>query len=279
MYKEGIVVLTHSVGCYCYIRTRVSYDLQLRRGIAVPRFVVNNGSWGTGGQKKISNMKSLFSITMLRMLSMTVYAQQNVTRFLGIPVDGSKSEMIRKLKAKGYQSSPISDVLVGEFNGVNVNIVVVTNNNKVWRIMVADANSSDELNIRIRFNELCKQFANNSKYMSSDEDYTIPEDENISYKMIVDKKRYEAVFYQKPVAMDTVGIVKIFRTTLLSKYTDEQLENPTEELQSEIIKISESMIVDYLKRPVWFMISNDYGKYRINMYYDNEYNHANGEDL
>lgn len=219
---------------------------------------------------------------MLLIFSMTVYAQQNVTRFLGIPVDGSKSEMIRKLKDKGFQSSPISrDVLEGEFNGGNVNIYVITNNNKVWRIAVVDAYwSDDEVNIRNRFNKLCKQFANNSKYMPSYEDYTIPEDENISYKMIADKKRYEAVFYQKPVAMDTVGIVKTFRTTLLSKYTDEQLENPTEELQSEIIKLSEYMIVDYLKRPVWFKISNDRdGKYRINMYYDNEYNRANGEDL
>ncbi len=34
------------------------------------------------------------------------------------------------------------------------------------------------------------------------------------------------------------------------------------------------------KKPVWFMISEEeYGKYYITMYYDNEYNRANGEDL
>ena len=32
-------------------------------------------------------------------------------------------------------------------------------------------------------------------------------------------------------------------------------------------------------KPVWFMISEHYGKYYITMFYDNEYNRANGEDL
>lgn len=34
-----------------------------------------------------------------------------------------------------------------------------------------------------------------------------------------------------------------------------------------------------VKKPVWFMISESYGEYYITMYYDNEYNKANGEDL
>jgi len=44
------------------------------------------------------------------------------------------------------------------------------------------------------------------------------------------------------------------------------------------------LFVDYIsekfaKKSVWFMISRDYGEYSIVMYYDNEYNHSNGEDL
>ena len=33
------------------------------------------------------------------------------------------------------------------------------------------------------------------------------------------------------------------------------------------------------KRLVWFMISNYYGQYYITMFYDNEYNRSNGEEL
>lgn len=37
--------------------------------------------------------------------------------------------------------------------------------------------------------------------------------------------------------------------------------------------------LSYLYRSVWFMISENNGKYSITMYYDNGYNKANGEDL
>lgn len=55
MSKDSIVVShAYSVGCYYYICSLVSYDHQLRRGIAVPRFVYNDVFVGTGRQKKQS---------------------------------------------------------------------------------------------------------------------------------------------------------------------------------------------------------------------------------
>lgn len=220
-------------------------------------------------------MKNLLSIAMLLMVSTTAHAQQEVTRFLGIPVDGSKSEMIHKLKEKGFRYDPAENFLTGEFNGADVRIYVVTTKNKVSRIMVADANYVDEQDIRIRFNRLCEQFAHNPKYVSF-EDYTIPEGD--SYK--IGHTRCEAVFYQKSVAIDTVAVAERLAEKLLSKYTEEQLENPTEEIQSELIKLSvEYLMEDWSKRSVWFMISDFHGEFYITMFYDNEYNRANGEDL
>lgn len=226
-----------------------------------------------GGQKKLDDMKNLFLMTMSLLFSMAAHAQQDVTRFLGIPVDGSKSEMIHKLEEKGFRYDPAENFLTGEFNGVEVHVYVVTTKNKVSRIMVADVNTVDERAIRIRFNRLCEQFANNPKY-GSFEDYTIPEGEDISYEINVHKKRYEAIFYQFP--SDAIVFGEKLAPTLLSKYTKEQLENPTEEIQSEI---AEYLMEDCSKRPVWFMISELYGEFYIIMYYDNEYNRANGEDL
>lgn len=211
---------------------------------------------------------------MLLISSIFVYAQQDVTKFLGIPVDGSKSEMIRKLKAKGYTSNPLDkDVLVGEFNGTDVNIHVVTNNNKVYRIMVCDVNNIDERAIQIRFNRLCEQFVNNSKYSSLPlEEYMIPDDEDISYEITVHKKRYEAVFYQKT---DETFMAKQIEAAF-PQYTKEQLANPSEELRTEMV----NFVTQYIsKKAVWFMINERLGKYCITMYYDNEYNNANGEDL
>lgn len=36
---------------------------------------------------------------------------------------------------------------------------------------------------------------------------------------------------------------------------------------------------DGFNRVVWFMIDEEYGRYKILMFYDNGYNQANGDDL
>ena len=109
------------------------------------------------------------------LFSMSVYAQKDVTQFLGIPVDGSKWEMIQKLKEKVFRNSTVGeDILEGEFNGAEVYVSIVTNNNKVYRIMLMDATNSDETDIRLRFNKLCRQFANNPKYFSLRDDRLYP---------------------------------------------------------------------------------------------------------
>ena len=123
-------------------------------------------------------------------------------------------------------------------------------------------------------------FKKSPKYMSMD-DYIIPDDEDISYGITVNNKRYEAIFYQHPVELsDTTLILEKIIPILTEKYTPEQLANPTEEIKSEMMKKAlEYMIELYTNKTVWFMISDLYGKYYITMFYDNEYNRANGEDL
>jgi hypothetical protein len=232
----------------------------------------------------IKNLKKIEMVFILFILSVVSYAQKDVTQFLGIPIDGFKPEMIQKLKSKGFTSSSRDkDVLVGEFNGTSVNIHIVTNNNKVYRIMVSDVIGQSETSIKIRFNKLCQQFKNNEKYVSASllsSDYTISDNEDIYYEMTVHKKRYEAVYYQLP-AVDSVELAEEMRSFLKSKYTEEQLSNLTEEeLQTELVTRGVSYMFDkWSKKTVWFMINERYGKYYINMYYDNEYNSANGEDL
>lgn len=181
-------------------------------------------------------MKKILSVAFLLMLSVALHAQKEVTKFLGIPVDGSKSSMIQKLKNKGFVYDPSADYLKGEFNGQQVDVYVVTNNNKVYRIMVCDKNTYDEGQIKIRYNTLCRQFANNQKYVPLDAE-ELSESEDISYEMTVNKKEYQATYAQLPADDDLI------------------------------------------KRLVWFTILERYGKYYIAIFYDNEFNRAQGEDL
>lgn len=243
-------------------------------------------------------MKRIFIMLIVAMLSFSVEAQNlsteevsnvfaeaaksDVTTFLGIPVDGTVSSMKQKLIRKGFVPKKVGtkEFLEGEFNGTDVRVYIVTNNNKVWRIMLADKNCVDEAQIKIRFNILVSQFVNNKRYIPRHK-YTLSDEEDISYEMTVHNKDYIACFFQAPNwESHTLALQKLVHNELLSKYTEAELKNPSEEITEEILntemKIGKMLMV---KKSVWFNIVRFNGEYYICMYYDNEYNHANGEDL
>ena len=142
-------------------------------------------------------MKKIIGLFFAVLFSAGLYAQEGVIKFLGIPVDGTKQEMIQKLKSKGFTYDQREDDLQGEFNGEEVLIQVQTQNNKVRRLFILDRNFRSEGQIKIRFNTLVGQFENNSKYTPYKESQTISEDEDISHEIIVNDKQYEAVFLPK----------------------------------------------------------------------------------
>lgn len=223
---------------------------------------------------KSCTMKKGLAVVMLLAFSLTIFAQTGVTRFMGIPIDGYKPEMIKKLEAKGFKLEKWGneEYLTGEFNGMNVHLHVVTNNNEVWRIMLSDQNLQGETDIKIRFNRLCQQFLKNGRYISLMENPMIPDDENLSYEITVNDKRYEAVFSQLPDVKETEEVTK--------KITSQIVEGGVELSEDDLKKrMGNAIAKDMTSRLVWFMISHDFGKYRITMFYDNEKNKANGEDL
>lgn len=229
-------------------------------------------------------MKRLLFIVLAMIATITSFAQQkDVTSFLGIPVDGTVLSMKQKLVSKGFVPKKVgaNEFLEGEFNGTDVHVYIATNNNKVYRIMLCDANTQNEANIKIRFNKLVSQFENNKRYISLGK-YTLSDEEDISYEMTVHNKSYEALFYQVPnmEKADTLALQKKVLSELLSKYTEAELKNPSEEITKEIqntaIKIGTELM---LMKPVWFKIVRVNGEYYICMFYDNEYNRSHGEDL
>ena len=196
-------------------------------------------------------MRKFLTLLAMIAISASVFAQKEVTKFMGIPVDGSPTEMIKKLKAKGFKTDEKfmqaiklggldwdgPEVLTGRFNGEKVLLGLLVEQNKVWRICLSDKDSRDETQIKRRFSTLVRQFENNDKYVYFYEQ-TIADDEDISYQMTVNKKQYEAIFAQK----------------------------------------GEDGTVDE-KRMVWFTIVEGFDGYYIYMYYDNIYNEADGSDL
>ena len=224
-------------------------------------------------------MKRIILMMIAMMISFSSFAQnKDVTKFLGIPVDGTKTEMKQKLIAKGFVPKKMGDLewLEGEFNGHDVNGYIGTNNNKVYRIMLADKNRVDEAQIKIHFNNLVKQFENNKRYYAFG-DYSLSDEEDISYEMIVHNKIYAAYYSQNP---DFENIDTKVQIAIKEKYSAEELKNPSETIKKDIADITDKITFDeFSMKPVWFRIVSYNGEYYISMYYDNEYNHANGEDL
>lgn len=247
--------------------------------------------------------------TLLMLLTLVLDAQENdVTKFMGIPVDGSKSDMILKLEEKGFVWNNEAECLEGMFNGRGVFLRVIENKNKVYRILVEDAISWNASDIVVNYNRLVEQFENNVKYIvyQFSQNEKIAKKENIQYEMEVNNKRYQSTFYQKgenwpkemeidldiPFCKETEGIVDSFHEsvvniikTSISGYYEQYLKETRLMTKEQLYEFDKKLFVeihDYLdtsNRTVWFMIFKENDKYKIIMYYDNVLNEPNGEDL
>ena len=225
-------------------------------------------------------MKKIILMMIAMTISFASFAQnKDVTTFLGIPVDGTASSMKQKLVSKGFVPKKVgtNEFLEGEFNGTDVHVWIVTNNNKVYRIMLSDKNTVDEAQIKIRFNNLVKQFENNKRYHAF-ADYSLSDKEDISYEMGINNKEYVAYYLQDP---DFENIDAKIQTAIEEKYSAEELKKPSETVKNDIKDITNKILGYHFMKQVWFCIERyrDNGEYYICMYYDNKYNQANGEDL
>lgn len=242
-------------------------------------------------------MKRLLSFVIgILIMCSTVFGQSESTlKFLGIPVDGSKSEMVAALKSKGFEYDSESDFLIGDFNGRESHIGIVENHGKVYRVVVFDANTYDAGEIKIRFNNLIHQFENNGKYYYIVPNDIIPEDEDIHYEILVNKKMYSATFHYNPLygndelrdrlINEAVEESKLF---LEEKKDEKTIDGITygefysdKDNYDQLISAQVSLKVYQMSKnsSVWFTILEYYGEYYIGLYYDNLLNAPNGEDL
>ena len=229
-------------------------------------------------------MKRLLSFIIgILIMCSTVFGQSEGTlKFLGIPVDGSKSEMVAALKSKGFKYDSNSGFLVGDFNGRESHIGIVENHGKVYRVVVFDANTSDVSQIRIRFNNLIHQFENNDKYFCIVSNDIIPEDEDIHYEIFVKKKQYIAEFIYNPLYGNDELRDKLINEAIeesKEKIRDDEFYSDKDNYHQLISSLVGLKIIQMSNSSVWFTIFEHYGKYYIGIYYDNLSNKPNGEDL
>lgn len=227
-------------------------------------------------------MKRLIFSLLISLITISAFAKKDVTKFLGIPVDGTKSEMIQKLKAKGFKSSYYdNEILEGEFNGRSVKIFISTASNIVNHIIVLYGNKLNRKNVIAQFNELLNQFNNKTdKYANLSGTCEIFEtgDDNTAQIMFdyrIKESGYRAIYAQRPEA----EINKIVEKRLSNKYSIDELNNPDLKIGLDILGEKINYILEENKIVSFKIFEDEYQKYNLVIFYDNLFNQANGEDL
>lgn len=192
--------------------------------------------------------------------------------------------MVRQLKLKGFTYDAKDDELTGMFNGLESNVMISENYGKVDRVCVIDAHGVDEAQIKIRYNNLIRQFKDNDKYLEMEENQPIPDDEDISYEMSVHSKTYEATFYFNPIYgwtdEDNLKMAQNLRAEVDAQIESGEYQDPTEEKTAQLLAVMAAQrLIGMVEGQVWFRIAKLYGDYYIAIYYDNMNNRPNGEDL
>jgi hypothetical protein len=214
-------------------------------------------------------------------LIITAFAQEPaVFSFKGVPIDGSKAEMISALIDKGFEYDELNDVLMGEFNGQQSMILMNENHGKVYRIIVAAKNPSyNEAEVRIAYINLIQQFRDNPKYDEHEPNEFIPETEDISYEMTVHNKLYDAIFVFNPTYKWTEDDWAKARENIKNEIEANEYPSPEEKLKAYLSAVENYSSKAFPKGIVWFRIFEHYGDYSIGLYYENWENKPQGEDL
>ena len=198
-------------------------------------------------------MKRIPTLLLLLVACLTMQAQVDLSpiknlyesdftpQFMGIPVDGTKTDMIDAIKAKGFKYDQEYGFFTGEFNGKSVHVFIHTNHDVVDRIMVAYPSISEK-QIKTEYNSLLRQFQRNAKYIEIFENEPIPESENISYEMTVHHKDYQSVFFYLPSTISIPALSKATKELIISinqrfVEIEDTLESKFNQLTNQVLEL------------------------------------------
>lgn len=212
------------------------------------------------------------AVLILFLCSSVCFAQRDVIKFLGIPVDGTREEMISAIKNLNrfqYFRYETNDSFLGKFNGVDSFITISYNNGLVDRVFVWEADPRTLKETVKAYNTLIDQFSKNDKYVDllQCSQMKIQPGENVRRNMRVNGLTYEARFFYIPDMEERERVLKTVDGMSFSDRID------------YVFDYAERNMVDI----VWFRI-NKIGigarDWSIPIYYENTRNRPHeGEDL
>ena len=136
-----------------------------------------------------------FLIVLILLFAATAPAQE-VIDFMGIPIDGTKADVLAKLKEKGFRETDNPNTLEGMLDDIPVEAIVLENTRvNVYGIELRHEMGCDEAEAIERYNSLLLKFRNDPKYNDGFSEL-IPEGEPIAQRLRSDTNVYTAYFTQ-----------------------------------------------------------------------------------
>lgn len=144
-------------------------------------------------------MKKLFSILLVTLLSFSVSAENEVTSFMGIPVEGNKKTLTESILSKGFKLTKDNHIY-GWYNSENVLVKILEGDKGVYGIEVIEVKGTKEvLSAITKYNSMVDWFKNLANYTEYEANTPIIFDniETKSIKKFIEKEWFVAEFYQK----------------------------------------------------------------------------------
>lgn len=230
----------------------------------------------------------LLTSLVCALISAMSLAQSDVTKFLGIPVDGSVEEMVRKLEAKGFKKTypydeSRSNFFTGNYDGDrNAKIILFSNREGiVYQIRVIKEEQIFNSNLaKYKYNSLVHRFSEKWTYFSANGS-EIPEEEDIDEEFREGKSYYSAFFIQLPDSLLKVG--KTIYDADSKPNSDKTLEETAQTLSFKLRTLSAiNDRLDEAKNKGVLILLKQYNitrNYFIAIDYWNGYNDHPDEDL
>lgn len=214
------------------------------------------------------------TITYTFVSSGLVDTDETALKFVGVPIGGSREEMVAALKDKGFNMY-YDGSLDGMFNGENVKVYISTNHDIVDRIQVEYPYCSEDNDIRVKYNVLLSRFGRNAKYVCINPRADVPANESIYRKLDENTKYYDAVYFYLHPEVNAKDWVEEFRQEYLRRYK-KPLQGLSYEEMEEALFCLPMRVSGSVSGVVWFTIV-DTSHIEIN--YINFKNRPRGEDL
>lgn len=223
--------------------------------------------------------KSFISIVVFFLTVCSVLAQvkvsENILSFSGVPINGTKAQIIKSLSTKGFEYSDLYDHLTGMFNGEEVTLKISTNHGVVDRIIVNYPYCSEGNDTRIKYNMLLSRFNRNDKYICINPRKEVPAEERINRMLSDNSKYYDAVYFYLKQGSDPEQWANEYKKEYQKMYNKPLAGLSYEEMEEALFCLS-NKISEAVSGVVWFTMVS---QHQININYINFKNRPRGEDL